>query len=860
MNTNDRELFKIYPINSYKTADVKFIETMHEEYDLEELEQFLINRDNGYHTRIHKNRNYIFMGDLDGYRRSIDDFIQKIISLLTNNYNINIQEADVCYTKNFFKEGSYHYSIPKLYCSCEKLKEIHLNLERKYINEFKYKKNGVSVKCIDTTIYSEHWFRLPFQSKELHKGTAHKIIKGELKNFIVEYIPSYSKNIENVCFVDDVKEEIFIDNTEDTKEENIFIEENQKCENVINNCNQNIENKEDIKNDNVDIILQKSKKNYEMYTKYRKLFDKCLKQERFDDYNDWVTIGMALKNIYGLDAFDLFNYFSSKSKKYEGVDKTARKYESFKSGSILYKNMGSLYKMAKDDNTSMYIEIMKKEESVFTETTFAKKLFELAGDNFVYKEMGPDNYVLYCYNGKYWQQGTLLMRQYISNELYTYYINHINDIYVKKKTINKYKTKIENIQNYTMEQNIIRHYKKYGVKDIEFDDKWWLFGFRNTVYDLSTHQFRDYLKTDYISITTGYDWIEPDKEEIDQLNLMIDQIMPIESEKNLYKTILSTSLEGRCLENFIIFNGGGRNGKGVIDEILLIALGNYGFTANNSILFEKNKTGTNPEKANIHKKRLVFFKEPSSKDKFENSVIKELTGGGTFGARGHHESDTIKKLCNTTICECNKRPLFAEEPTTAEVERLIDILFRATFTEDESLLSLEYYHKADKKYKNTEFQEKHKRALLKILMDSHKIYSQNNFKFIIPESIKNRTTEYLEMSCVILQWFMESYILTNDNKNILKIKNIFEDFKVSEYFGDTTKAERRKYNYKYFVEYFSTNITTNRYYKAKYGKKGDRNVLLGWKKIETNNNLENDDNFFNELDICNKSPILSFDL
>ena len=64
---------------------------------------------------------------------------------------------------------------------------------------------------------------------------------------------------------------------------------------------------------------------------------------------------------------------------------------------------------------------------------------------------------------------------------------------------------------------------------------------------------------------------------INTMNDIIEKIMPIKEERDLLE-ILSTGLEGRCLENFIIFNGNGRNGKGVIDDIVLKALGNYGLT------------------------------------------------------------------------------------------------------------------------------------------------------------------------------------------------------------------------------------------------------------------------------------------
>jgi hypothetical protein len=37
-----------------------------------------------------------------------------------------------------------------------------------------------------------------------------------------------------------------------------------------------------------------------------------------------------------------------------------------------------------------------------------------------------------------------------------------------------------------------------------------------------------------------------------------------------------------------------------------------------AFLFENSKTGSNPEKSNLHKKRFVLFREPPEKKKFEN--------------------------------------------------------------------------------------------------------------------------------------------------------------------------------------------------------------------------------------------------
>jgi phage/plasmid-associated DNA primase len=486
--------------------------------------------------------------------------------------------------------------------------------------------------------------------------------------------------------------------------------------------------------------------------------------------------------------------------------------------------------------------LFKNTKNLFKQNDFAKKIFELAGDRFIYKKIGDSVYQIYCYNGKYWVNDDIILRRFISNELYDYYKKLLKDIYWDSENFSKLKNQIDNLKTLNIKKDIIELYKEYGIKDIEFDEKWWVLGFNNVVYDLKLKSFREYNKDDYVTITVGYDWKEPTNEEVETINNIINKIMPIEDERNLYKLLLSSTLEGRCLEKFIVFNGNGRNGKGLIDDMLLNALGNFAITANNSLLFEKNKTGSNPEKANLHKKRLILFKESSEKNKFENSIIREFTGGGKFSAREHHGNQTEKKLHSTIICECNKKLKLVEEPQQVELERFIDLHFRSTFTTDAELIDEEnYIYKAEIKFKDFEFQEQHKYALLKILINIYDNYDPNNI--VLPEYIKKRTNEYLESSCALSQWFMDNYQLTKNTNDVTKIKDIFDEFKKSEYYTNLTKYEKRKINHKYFTDYFSTNLSTKKYYKERY-QKSDlnlRNIIIEWKKIVVDNELFNDD-------------------
>ena len=802
----ENNFFKIYSIEKYYYALDDFIKNDYIECELEELKVMLL-ENNNYHLRIHKKTNYIFFGDCDNYKENDPiKFFNLLIDFMKKYYKVSIKLEDISYTINKSKVGSYHFSIPKYYCSCEKLKEMMDNFKKYNKDILVYKDDdGKIIKVIDTSIYCEKWFILPNQTKENKKGTEHKIIKGNMEDFIVDYIPEYSKTIENKeIIIEDIK---IVNNKINDKKINVNIKEHKLIQKL--NTSKNIDN-DDINN---------FKNNFNLLDNEFKilvlLIDNCFNEERFDDYESWIKIGMAINTKYGEHGLDLFDYFSSKSNtKDPGREEIKKVYKGFKYNmNDTEITIASLYYYAKEDNIDKYIEIMKK-ESLFkdfniTSTDIAKYIKYLRGNYFIWK-----NDELYCFNGKIWEKNDILLRIYISCDLYNFLKDVLITCFWNDATFSKYKNKLDKLKTLNFKKEIIETTREYLTNNnIEFDNKYYLFGFNNKVYDLNEGNFRDYKYDDYVSITTGYDWIDINEEDKNELSNIINQVFPMLEEKDLYLTILATGLEGRCLEKFTIANGSGRNGKGFINDLALKSFGNYGLIGNNAILFETNKTGSNPEKNNIDKKRLVIFREPSERSKFENSVVKELTGGGTFSSRGHHETKTQKNLYCTIIVECNKKPLFAEEPTNADVMRLIDIYFRSTFTDDKSLLNNDnYIFRINSYYKTDEFKEKYKYALLSILFDNYKKYKDNNHILNIPANIKQRTMSYLEMSCNILSWFKDNYILTDNSKDIIKMKELFDDFKSSDYYFYISKSDKRKYNYSYFCKYFKDNIFFRKYY------------------------------------------------
>jgi len=835
-------IFSIYSVKQYNAMkSSNFDDNLIQFENIDDIVEELTTVNNSYHFRIHPTTTYIFFGDLDHYNKSIETFINLLKNFLETYYNLHFEVNDFKYTKNNSKEGSYHYSILKWNLTTEKLKEIHLEFIKEYKNDLSNDIDGRVSICVDTSIYSEHWFRCPNQYKgNSNDVSKHIIINGNMKDFVIDYIPESSISINNI-----IKNiiEIIIP-IPITTPLSIKTKTRTRKTKASASANANITNELQIaiqSNPSTSLIETTNNIHPELLSEsifrsnlYKQFFENCYKQTRFDDYNTWIAIGMAIKKIFpnDEDGLELFNYFSSKGQNYDGIEITTKKFNSFDANREKGYNVETIYYYAMQDNKPKAIDIISKNTLQLAPTDICSFIKLLAGNKFFYK-VENNTYNLYCYNGRYWEKDDVVLRSFISNELHEFLKYILVNVYWETvgREFQQYKNKIDRLKTISYKREIIETYKEYNSrKDINFDDKWWLFGFNNKVYDMKECEFRDYKPEDYITITTGYDYRDPTEDEIEFVNKLLNQIMPIEAERETFLDILASGIDGRCPEKFIVYNGGGGNGKGVIDDLMLKMTGNYGMLGNNNLLFENSKMGSNPEKANMHKKRYVVFREPPANKKFENSTVKELTGGGSFSARGHFESDTQKELNNTMICECNEKPLFKDKITDAEIRRLIDIYFRASFTTDEELIDeSKYIYRADAYYKTTEFQEKYKFALFKIITDRHKIYYHTNNSVIkLASSIVSRTQSYLESCCDVVGWFKDNY--TEDNTKYSTMKDIYELFKTSEIYLEMSRNKKENYSKVKFFELLRTNIFFKRYYMERHGD--DKNIILKWYKPE----------------------------
>jgi hypothetical protein len=157
------------------------------------------------------------------------------------------------------------------------------------------------------------------------------------------------------------------------------------------------------------------------------------------------------------------------------------------------------------------------------------------------------------------------------------------------------------------------------------------------------------------------------------------------------------------------------------------------------------------------------------------------------------------------------------------------VLLPNRFTTNEDEIDNVTVFRGDPKYKTTEWKESHRDAFLQILLNSFKNLQKNNYSLTIPKVVAIRTQNYLNQSFPIFELFNTRYVKTGVKTDILKLKDAYGVLKNTDEFNDFTKEQKRKYNQKFFYEFFEKHRNFRGDYVDKC--KGMTNFLRGYKEI-----------------------------
>ena len=148
----------------------------------------------------------------------------------------------------------------------------------------------------------------------------------------------------------------------------------------------------------------------------------------------------------------------------------------------------------------------------------------------------------------------------------------------------------------------------------KIDENHNLIAFNNGLLDTLKMEFRDGKPEDYVSFSTNLDY-DPEKPYYqhdcwNELNKFIHDVLPDPEVRTYFLACLSTTLSGANeSQKFHILTGNGSNGKSMLMNLMMKALGDYATKASVTMLTQgRGKTGSaNPDLMRLKGKRFAIL-------------------------------------------------------------------------------------------------------------------------------------------------------------------------------------------------------------------------------------------------------------
>lgn len=515
----------------------------------------------------------------------------------------------------------------------------------------------------------------------------------------------------------------------------------------------------------------------------------CLGKDRVDNYDDWLKVGFSLHSIKHMDTLEIWREWSKKSKKY--VEGECEKiWLSMKNkevnGNIC--SMGTLKYMAKNDNPILYsrrfvkTNIFKEAMKIFNNYNVANLLFTYFDNCYMYDNKYENWFELR--ENKTWNMSRKaptsllqIIQKDLIDKIYAY-IGELSKIAPSvdldhSKNINELIKKCVNnttILGSSMFINGVMQCAKFVFDNdnvtIKMDTNRDIFAFSNKIYELKTGKIRDIQAEDLITITTNYEYPTYNEDSEKEVLEFIHSIFENEEvEKYLLTTLASSLLGYKRFEEFYVWSGKGRNGKGSLTELIKSAFGDYFKTIDKSF-FTKLKKSSNeatPELADKKNCRILISTEPEKTEQLMASKLKQITGNDEIHCRELYQNEVISFVPQfNLILQTNNIPTLSKVDYAVKARmRIIKFPFVFTSKPEEEHERLGKTDLKEKQIKTTEWRD----ALILILIKYYEKYVRGANYLEVPKMIENEANEYFDKQNPLAEWF-NTYIERKKNSSV----------------------------------------------------------------------------------------------
>lgn len=356
-------------------------------------------------------------------------------------------------------------------------------------------------------------------------------------------------------------------------------------------------------------------------------------------------------------------------------------------------------------------------------------------------------------------------------------------------------------------EKVVSQLKSICSKEIVFDENPWLIGVKGGwVYDLRKKCFRKAKKEDYVSKAVGFiaeDIINVSQELMDELENVLEDILPIQEQREYQLYLLALSLNGIEAKRFSCQNGSGANGKSTLFGLLKVALGDYCKNVSTEHYTTRfSQSGPRPDLLDFQGTRLFIATEPSEGERFNSGSIKKLTGGDPIRCRGMYFGETLEFYCvgqHNVLCN--------DLPNLSGVDggirrRIVNFRYPTKFVKNpdpnnkfEKLINV--------KFKSQEWFQQMGAAVLKLLFELHDRYlelGQAEYQLDPPKSLTILTDEWISNSIDVREVIEEYYLPNPESSERISAKDLYAIYRESDSYQQLSKKEKRLWGKKYSLQ------------------------------------------------------------
>ena len=219
-------------------------------------------------------------------------------------------------------------------------------------------------------------------------------------------------------------------------------------------------------------------------------------------------------------------------------------------------------------------------------------------------------------------------------------------------------------------------------------------------------------------------------------------------------------------ERLIIAVGSGGNGKSTFFNAIQDALGDYSCTIRSALLISSNDSGKKFELARLRGKRFIIAEELEEGKQLDTAAVKQLCSTGDINAQFKGKDVFTFKPSHSVVLCTNHMPS-VKVVDSGTWDRLLVIPFSGKFRNQANEIKNYGSYLADNCGG----------AIIKWVIEGAMEYVKNDYKLVIPDSIKSAVDDYKQENDWLTEFFAEHVELDQQRKSSgSEIYNAYTEF------------------------------------------------------------------------------------